>query len=64
MQIPSLNDYKKCKTDKMKIYLTIRMICTLIAAMFLFGACTVEYRARHNHFDDQHQRDMHHGDHN
>jgi hypothetical protein len=48
----------------MKIHITIRMICTLIAAMFLFGACTAGYRAHHNHYDDQHQRGMDHGDHN
>jgi hypothetical protein len=48
----------------MKIHITIRMICTLIAAIFLFGACTVGYRAHHGHYDDQHQRDMSHGDHN
>jgi len=47
----------------MKIHFTIRMICTLILALFLFGACTVGYRARHNHYDDQHHQEMNHGDH-
>jgi hypothetical protein len=70
MPVPSTRIYKKCKTHKMKTQMTFRMVCTLIAAMFLFGACTVGYRARHGHYDDQrhydnqHQRDMNHGDHN
>jgi len=69
MQIPLTHNYNKCKTVKMKIHISIRMVCTLIVAMFIFGACAPGYRARHNHYDDQHhddqhQRDMNHGDHN
>jgi hypothetical protein len=62
MQIPLPHNYKSGKTVKMKILITLRMLCTLIAAMFLLGSCSVEYRARHNHPDDQHHRDMNHGD--
>ena len=48
----------------MKKHINISMVCTLIVAMFLLGSCTVEYRARHNHPNEEHHQDMNHDDHN
>ena len=46
----------------MKKYTNVSLICTLLVALFLLGACSVEYRSRHNHPMDEHHMD--HDNHN
>lgn len=48
----------------MKKHINISMICTLIVAMFLLGSCTVEYKARHNHHNEEHRLEINPDNHN